>query len=317
MSKKKKSLKRRLKHFWARIKRRRKILIPILLIILIALILSVTISRNNSGKTMPDVDDSTVDEIIAEENREKLPMEGQVCVCFGDSITGNTEPPNDYPSVLARETGMKVINLGFGGSRMSVHPYPEYDAFSMYRLVDAIVTKNYDLQEANKTNEAIASVADKKLRSLKGIDWEEVDYITLCYGANDIQQWGNPIDNPDNPLDTSTFLGAYRYTIERIKLEYPHIKVIVMTPLYRYWEDSMETSDEQIIQDVPYTAWVDRVIEVAIEYNVHCIDLYKLPGFNKSNSNLYYQTDGVHPNHDGLRVVGKIISNEMIKQYVK
>ena len=50
---------------------------------------------------------------------------------------------------------------------------------------------------------------------LKSIDFNDIDIITIEYGTNDFTGGVN-IDNPNNSKDTSTFLGALRYSIEKI-----------------------------------------------------------------------------------------------------
>jgi len=222
--------------------RRRKGIILAVLMIIIVVLVTVIFLQMKSKKTLATAPNLPV---VEENEISENPLEGKVCVCFGDSITANMQPPNDYPTILAKETGMKVYNLGVGGTRMSVHPESDYGAFSFFHIADSIVTNDYKLQKKAKKSETISYIAETKYNALKSIDWSKVDYITICYGANDIKEWSNPMDDPNNPKSTDTFIGALRYSIERIQMEYPHIKIIIMTPLFRYWSDTGEYSDEQ------------------------------------------------------------------------
>lgn len=159
-------------------------------------------------------------------------LEGKTLVCFGDNITGMFAPPTDYPSVIARLTGMTIYNLGMEGCRMSQHPDPYYDAFCMYRLADAVASSNYALQEAAVGH--TSSYAAERVAALKSIDWNKIDYVTIMYGTNDIQG-GVALYNAGNVKDTSIYLGAIRYALEKLWGVNPSLKILLITPIYRFW----------------------------------------------------------------------------------
>lgn len=239
--------------------------------------------------------------------------DGKVCVCFGDSITGNMAAPNDYPSVLAAETGMTVINGGFGGCRMGYHPNVEYDAFSMYRLADAVATGDWTLQQTHVAS--IASVnKDAHLEALMAVNWSEVDFITIAYGTNDTN--GNAIDIAESPMSTRTVLGALRYSIERILTAHPHIKLLILTPIYRYWNDEDIDSDEKLIDGKHFVDYGDGMIEVAKAYKIPAVDMYRTLGFNAITRSYYFPaTDGTHPNANGQKVIGGKIAARLLAEY--
>lgn len=226
-----------------------------------------------------------------------------ICVCFGDSITGNMEAPNDYPSVIEQKSGMTVINAGFGGCRMGTHTSHEYDAFSMYRLADAITTGDWSLQEQNVIMLPM-SYASERLNTLKNINWNDVSVITIAFGTNDINAL-LPLEDDTNRVATNTVVGALRYSIDRIHKTYPHIKIIVATPIYRFWSADAEDSDSKNFDGKKFVDYVDGIKSVAEEYHIPCVDLYRNSGFNTLNKEFYYQEDGIHPNSKGLEVIGR------------
>ena len=242
-------------------------------------------------------------------------------VCFGDSITGNQLAPNDYPSIIAKEMDMIVYNVGFGGCRMAFHPSAEYNTFSMYKLADAITTNDFTEQT---TTGASASIPNKTehLNTLMDIDWTNIDYVTIAYGTNDITG-GVPIEKEDSPLDTYYYAGALRYSIEKILTKYPHIKILLLTPIYRYFDsesiDSDEklfSSDEGVTNTAKFTDWGDKLIEVAKEYKLPYIDMYRTLGINKINRLQYFNTgDGTHPNYNGQALIGNKISGSLFVSY--
>lgn len=243
---------------------------------------------------------------------------GKLCVCFGDSITGNMKAPYDYPSLLAEEIGMQVVNAGFGGCRMSKHFYSNYDAFSMYKLADAITSGDWTEQETalvGNAAPALPSYFTNRIEALKAIDWSQVDFITIFFGANDITG-GMPIDNGSDKLNTATYLGALRYSLTRILTAYPHIKILLITPIYRYWINEDTDSDSKIFLDKPYTAWGDALFEVGEEFKVPVLDLYRTAGFNSITRALYYpSTDGTHPNEEGQARIADKIAAKLLSEY--
>ena len=260
-------------------------------------------------------------DIYAKEAEKNDRFKGKKMVCFGDSITGNTLEPDDYPSIIAKEMGMTVYNVGFGGCRMASHPAAEYNAFSMYKLADAIAANSFSEQTGTGAAASIPN-KDKRLETLMNIDWDTIDFISIFYGTNDIA--GDvPIDNNSNKLDTYYFGGALRYSIEKILTKYPHIKILLLTPIYRYFDgegiDSDEkkfSSDEGSTRNANFTDWGDKLKEIAEEYKLPYIDMYRTLGINKINRLHYFNAnDGTHPNSVGQLLIGNKIAGNLAVSY--
>lgn len=243
---------------------------------------------------------------------------GKTCVCFGDSVTGNMTAPNDYPSILAEETGMTVINAGFGGCRMSdTHPTAAYAAFSMVKLADAVASGNWTLQDANVSGLSVATNGVEHLAALKTVDWSKVDFVTIAYGTNDVQG-AVGIDNAGNPQDTKKYLGALRYAITKLLTAYPHIKLMLLTPIYRYWNEENVDSDSKMFNGGTqhFTEWGDGLLKVAEEYKIPAVDMYRTLGFNAITRAYYFpSTDGTHPNVKGLELIGQKIAARLLSEY--
>ena len=262
----------------------------------------------------------TIDGVAADEDGNivlpKNPvsrLEGKTLVCFGDSITGMFAAPTDYPSVIAKLTGMTVYNVGMEGCRMSRHPDQYYDAFCMYRLAGAVTSGDYSLQEAAVGH--TASYAAMRVRTLKIIDWAKVDYVTIFYGTNDIQG-GVSLDNTNTPKDTTTYLGAARYALETLWGAYPHLKILLLTPIYRYWNDADIDSDEKLFGSRHFYAFGDALIEFAQDYKTPAVDLYRTLGFNKFTRGYYFPaSDGTHPNELGRELIGSKIAAKLLSEF--
>ncbi|WP_050698967.1 SGNH/GDSL hydrolase family protein [Anaeromassilibacillus senegalensis] len=239
-------------------------------------------------------------------------LAGKTLVCMGDSITGMFAPPTDYPTMIAQLTGMTVHNIGMEGCRMSQHPDQYYDAFCAHKLADSIAFKDYTLQEAAIGH--TGSYAADRVAMLKAIDWGRVDYVTIMYGTNDIQG-GVPLDNADNPKDITTYLGACRHALEALWGAYPQLKVLLITPIYRWWDDGAD-SDDKMFGNRHFYDFVDGLASVAKAYKTPALELYYTLGINKLNRLHYFSTtDGTHPNEAGRRLIGSKVAAKLLSEF--
>ena len=249
------------------------------------------------------------------------PLKEKVIVNFGDSIFGNARPPEDISTRLAELTGATVHNCGFGGCRMAQHPASRYDAFSMYRLADAITTRDFTLQDAAFSDSGgLPTYFPETLSLLKSIDFNSVDIITIAYGTNDWNGGYNSagsyiLGEPAEKLDTTRLKGALRYSIETILAKYPHIRIFICCPTYRINLDKngeiIEDTDTWISATYKLTDCIAQEREVAEEYKLPFIDNYSI-GINRVNRSHYFPTkDGTHHNINGRRLIAEHMAKEL------
>ena len=256
------------------------------------------------------------------------PLSDSVIVNLGDSIFGNTRGSTSVSQAIANRTGAEVINIGFGGSRVAQHA-TSFDPFSLYRLADEIVKDDTDatkweLQDdriQKRQNGQISGMPayfDQHLEDLKNIDFNEVNILTIAGGTNDYTA-GVSLDNGDNPKDTVTFGGALRYSLEKIMGKYKHLKILICSPMYRFWmEDGqfLDDSDTRTYNDQYLTDFVKKAQEVGEEYKVPVLDNYTKLGINKFNRQEYFPpTDGTHPNATGNKKLGHKIGSALISEF--
>lgn len=257
-------------------------------------------------------------------NIKKSHLDGKVCVCIGDSITHKGHSGGyDYVSKLEKNTGIECHNFGFGGCQMHVRGNANWDAFSMVGLADAITSGDWSAQErASSDNKfEIYDYAATKTAWAKAFDWSKVDYITVAFGANDISTdpKASIIDNPENPYDKSTYLGAFRYSYEKIMSVYPNIRFLILTPIFRWWIITGEyiNSDNRIFANGHhYRDWGDALIEECKKYHIPYLNMYDDAGINDHNRLYYFdKTDGTHPNEKGLELMGDILTGSILSRY--
>lgn len=242
-------------------------------------------------------------------------MKDKTIVNFGDSIFGNSRPPRDISTTLAKMTGATVKNCAFGGCRMGVHT-GHWDAFSMYRLAYAVANNDYSLQNEALNYDDRTSYAEEPLALIKETDFSKVDIVTVAYGTND---WAgnNVLDNADNLYDTATVCGALRYSVETLLTAFPQLRIFVLLPTYRFWMDDegafVNDSETRTNNHGKTLGEYNQAIRgVAESYNLPVIDNYKQLGINKFNRTQYFPAnDGSHHNENGRKMIATHLAKKM------
>ena len=242
-------------------------------------------------------------------------LNGKKIVFFGDSITGNYVPPLDIPSMIAALTGADCYNAGFGGCSMATGAFRTQ--FSMAAIAKAINENDYSIQEESGVeiayqqettsgfvNSGIDYVPDH-IDMMENLDWSTVDYAIIFYGTNDFTN-ARELDNASDKYDTTTYKGAFRYSVEKILSVYPNIKILPITPMWRWYPDADPyiDSDTKVINGHTLHEFAQALEEVAKEYHFPVLDLYYNCGFNKFNKlSYFYANDGTHPKRNGVNVI--------------
>lgn len=239
-------------------------------------------------------------------------------VVLGDSIIGNIREETSVTSVMERELGKKVINGAFGGTCMAStnrdlkSTYYE-DSLNLAILVDAIVEKNFMVQKSDINGSQFKLPYFKQgLMDLSEIDFEKVEILVIQQGTNDYNA-GNPLDNPNNPYDKTTFGGALRYTIEQIQDNYPDIQIVLTTPIYCEILQQDGTYLDCAQLDFGYGSlekYVNLEKEIAQEYGITLIDNYNELGIDETNVDIYTE-DGLHLNEEGRELLGVAIARQL------
>lgn len=280
---------------------------------------SFVLGQVSAGVTITTDPSCQVYKVVGSSGGAALPLEGKKVVCFGDSLFGMYTGDTSAPAYVAERTGATVYNVGFGGCRMSVHPYTGYGEFSMWALAKAIATGDWSAQDAAAASGS-ANFPDQ-LAILKGIDFSDVDYIVIHYGTNDFTAGaGVAIDNASDPKDYNTLCGALRYSIETLLSAYPELRIFVSVPAFRYWtaDDGTITYPEDYtnVNGNTLPEFVDALARTAKEYNLPVIDSYYGLGINKVNAATFL-ADGVHHNVTGRKRFGDFIGSCLVAPPVR
>lgn len=243
-------------------------------------------------------------------NEDMLPnmkqLAGKQVVVIGDSIIGMTRDSTSVTAYAEDYSGADVLNAGFGGCRMSVHPTNGYAAFSAWALADAIATGVWTTQEAQASDGQDYFPA--QLAALEAVNFAKVDMLVIHYGTNDFAA-GVALDNNDNDADTATVCGALRYTLRKLMAAYPKMRVYVSLPLYRKWDTAgAETYTNSKGKTLPeYNAAMEAV---AYAFNCPVINGYRALGINSINGSAYL-SDGTHLTNHGREAFGSLMGGSL------
>lgn len=244
---------------------------------------------------------------------EDKPLQGKVGVAFGDSITqGGT-----YTDYISNVTGANYINVGFGSTRLARtnrENYPWKD-IGMCDLADAITSRNWTtvINAINQIDDYYGNTTYSTIYNrLRAIDFNNVDFITMMYGTNDSNNSTFEIGSKDS-ADTYTVNGALNHILQTIMTKYPHIKIYLLTPIFRQslsgWGDG--DSDNSKLPDGVYLYDIAQaIVDKAKEYHVPVKDMYNESGINRYNAD-HFLKDGTHPSDKGNQLL-----NDKICKYL-
>ena len=272
---------------------------------------SAEIGQIAKGVTINASPTASVYKMPASSGGAALPLEGKNVVVFGDSLIGMYRGDTSATTHLATVTGATVYNVGFGGCRMSTHPSHGYAEFSMWALADAVATGTWTSQDAYASSGS--DYFPEQLATLKGIDFNTVDYVVIHYGTNDFGG-GVAIGASSASTDHSTLCGAARYSIEKLLAAYPKLRIFISLPVYRYWESGGTITYAETYtnsQNNKLYECVTALRDVAKEYNLPVIDGYYELGINKVNASTFL-LDGTHHNAVGRKRFGQFMGSKIV-----
>lgn len=232
-------------------------------------------------------------------------LAGKKIVNMGDSIFGYFEAPTDISSYLAQVTGAVCINCALGGTRAVTRSGGgTTKPFDLTSLVDAIISGDFTSQDAAISDHGNAF--QSHFAALKQVDFSDVDILTISYGTNDYAG-DNAIGNVNS--DKTYFIGALIYAVTQMITEYPKLRVVFCTPIFRMMTGGVPADTYENTNGNTLTDFVDAVKTAAQAVHTYAIDLYYL-GINGLNYQGYY-IDSTHPDVAGRMIIANRISKNL------
>lgn len=216
-----------------------------------------------------------------DEGNVEMILKGLTINFLGDSITeghGTTAPDKVFHQLIKEKYGMKyAYNYGVGGTKIAQQITPTKDR-TWHDL-------NFELR---------ADIMDKN-----------ADAVVVFGGTNDYGH-GDVFFGDINSENRYTFCGAVNSLISKLMKDFPHAKIIFMTPLHRLNETQPSEPEHKTLED-----YVNAIREICKNRNIALIDLFDINPFDPNDADLV--PDGLHPNDKGHSVLAEVIARELLK----
>lgn len=263
--------------------------------------------------------------ILGELAKINKPFYNKKIVNFGDSLFGNFRDDDEtthksISKMISENTGAITYNAGFGGCRMGERLYGAsyWNAFSMYALADSVYSGDWSVQDQALVDGSgtLPDYFSDVVTMLKAIDFSTIDIVTISYGTNDFT--GDiPLDN--TVTEYQNYEGALKYSIRKLLAKYPSLRIIVLSPAWRFWRtdgDYAYSSDDAQSANSNgdmLTDYVDKCSDVCKEYHIPYVDMYYNLGFNQYSYSAYFSdVDSTHPIQVGRWLMADRISGQLI-----
>lgn len=247
-------------------------------------------------------------------------------VWFGDSIVGNVKDETSVTNQLSLLSGALVYNIGFGGCRMSRNSHVSgWNYCSMYSLANYMYNDHleslYDTLKIGWPHMPYYFPDTGKVLA-EEIDFSSVDVIIISFGTNDWCSRASILDDENDIFNVDSVCGALRYSVKLIKEKYPNIRIVITSPIYRFFLDDenriMYDSNNYSFRSGTLIEYTDAYKKVCEELEIDFIDLYNNCPIKEDSRNIYFSgKDGTHPNEKGRKVLAKTVYEYLLNhQYL-
>lgn len=236
-------------------------------------------------------------------------------VCFGDSLTHGDLTGNDnglsYVDYASQDLNAKLYNVGFGSScaAKTGESVSGTGLFAFWNLCDCITSSDSNVWDDLDSWAASGNTTyAEHLETLKAIEWNKINAISILYGAND---WVSNIPVGDEySIDTTKYDGAIAYGISKLLTAFPHLQVMILSPFYRERTINNDTitSDEANTAGLTMPDYADSLKNVQKGLHITVVDS---GNWNFNSKTIHVLTiDGTHPITDiGKFRLGHLVAN--------
>lgn len=207
------------------------------------------------------------------------------CIVFlGDSVLGNSTGSISGSGYVSGLSGALSCNLAVNGA---TGVFRTENGSDFPNIVDRILAENITAKDG------------KNVFVPAGTTAEDLSYQKLCfvinYGFNDYYS-GAPVDDPENPGNTSSYKGSLQTGISRLQTVFPDAHYIIMSPTHTALFNGGRDINSEAGSVLP--TYVEAARELAAEMDLFFLDHYN--NFVVTEENMdYYLPDGTHPNERG------------------
>ena len=239
------------------------------------------------------------------------PLAGKKILCLGDSLMGEDQV-NGVPSYLAEYTGATVYNGGFSASCLASRRTGSVNVcFDLPNLLNAMVSKDWSEQELRADNlksDQRYSYFSDTVQMLKSLDMSQLDIITFAHGSND---WSNG-------ESTEYVLTSLKESIDKIQSNWSNIRVLVITPIWRYFGTGDSNADNYTGYGEGYTLkeWAKKIEEAAKSKRTSVINAYENMPLSINNAATYFDAGSkTNLNEAGNQMYAQLICGKLCSMF--
>lgn len=227
------------------------------------------------------------DEAAQNETEVVKSLQDKKIVVFGDSIWNAARGEDGISEYIQQETGATVYNCAIGGTTAALvegENSMENWTSNCFNGMIYVARKLVPAEKVLGDNTVVLDI-------IKQVDFAEMDYVIVSYGLNDF--FCDVSIYPKEYYEITNYVGALRNGITKLKENYPHLKIIVISPTYTQMFEGEKTFE---IGD-----YVEAARGVAAEMEVEFLDMFHILG-NNAESRMEHLDDGVHLSAEGRKV---------------
>lgn len=244
---------------------------------------------------------------------ERLEPQAVEIVAFGDSILGEVRDETAVLAQLARLSDRSVYNAAMGGTcmaRQDMSGRLDYakNSLAFAELAKAVWAGDFGVQQAVRIRESYTEYFPEVIDGLEAVDFSRVEIVLVQHGLNDYHA-GVPIDNPNDPYDEYTFLGALRSGVRALKKANPNLRIVLVTPTYTWYTSTGLTCEEMDEGGGVMEDYVNAELSAAEALGIEVIDVYHdFYPHDTWEDWKRYSRDGLHPNEAGREILARKIA---------
>lgn len=238
--------------------------------------------------------------VSALENENTTNALGLNILCLGDSIFGNDKEIVKYLSEL---NGSNVILGAIGGTRVCIRTNDDnWKHLDGQNLVQALMSGDWTAQDsAVEALKGTYTWLPDRIATLKALDMSTVDWIVMDWGTNDYVG-GHSVEE---------ILDAYNTVIDSLQSNYPELRILISTPIWRYFDD-VENGDNRVYNGSTLKEIADAIEAFANEKRVSVLNAYENMPLNYNTASTYFDsTSGVHLNAKGNMVYAQLLDSKL------
>lgn len=240
--------------------------------------------------------------------------DGEVNVLLlGNSpFSDDRDSADGLANMIADRTDANIINCSVSGSYMAARlpvfdaerfPMDAYTPYWLCALMCKDVIDSYYEDAAEALGDQLPPEAPEVFNTLSELDMNTIDVICFMYDGTDYLM-GNEMYNDADATDITQFTGNLQASIELLQKNFPHIRIIVMSPTYAFGIDENGeyiSSDIQTYGQHYLSTYFNKEFASCYDLGVTFVDnLYVT--ITEDNARQYL-TDNIHLNTEGRKRV--------------